>query len=190
MKIIEYTRMVMNSSHEYFSSLLLILAYWLLRLYTVSLHSVILGCFGFHGLVPDQYRYLTCITSFYMDLHQSVTHEPFFPSFEHLMSFVWLTEGRGNSFSLPTSACHTFHKPLLIIASAARGPDLVAVTWSLFHTHLLCSSLSMSPSSQILSEGAQLELLAIFDLSNTCQWITDIFRYNDAQCLLSFPNND
>lgn len=67
----------MNASQECFPSLLLILVYGLLKLHTISMHLVILGGFIFHGLVPDPYKYSTCITSFDEEFHRSVTHEPF-----------------------------------------------------------------------------------------------------------------
>lgn len=154
----------MNPSHKYFSSLLLIVVYGLPELHTVSMHLVI-GCFNFHGRVPDSCKYLTCITSFVVEFHQSVPQEPFLPSFEHLVNFFVLWKKEATAFPYPPVPVIQFHKPLLIIASAARGPDLVVLTWSLFLTHLPCSSLSMSPSSQILSERAELELLTIFHLS-------------------------
>lgn len=104
MTMSEHTRMIVTPSHEYFSSFPLIVVYGLLELHTAPMHLVILGCFNFYGLVPDPYKHLT---SFDVEFHQSVTHGPFLPSFEHLVNFVCLMEERGNSFSLPTSSCHS-----------------------------------------------------------------------------------
>lgn len=149
MAMIEYTRMTTNSSHEYFSSLLLILVYWPLDLHTVSMHSVILGCFNFHGLVPDPYKYLTCITSFVM-VSTSLSPVNIFVLVLTPCEFVCLTEERGNSLPCPHQSLSQFHKPQLIINSPARGPDLVVVTWSLFHTQppaLLSQHVTILPNT-------------------------------------------
>lgn len=78
MTMSEHAKMIVTPSHEYFSSFPLIVVYGLLELHTAPMHLVILGCFNFYGLVPDPYKHLT---SFDVEFHQSVTHEPFSPKF-------------------------------------------------------------------------------------------------------------
>lgn len=76
MTVIECMGKNMSASPKYFPSLLLILVYGLLELHTVPMHVVILGGFFFHGLVPDPYKYSTCITLFDEEFHRTVTREP------------------------------------------------------------------------------------------------------------------
>lgn len=59
---------------------------------------------------------------------------PFFPHFEDFMDFFVLQKKETTAFPSPPVPVPRFHKLQLIIASPARGSDLVAVTWSLFHT--------------------------------------------------------
>lgn len=64
-------------SDKYFPNLLLLLLHGLLELHTVPMHLINLGGFIFHGLIPDLYKYSTCMTAFDEEFHRSVTHQPF-----------------------------------------------------------------------------------------------------------------